>query len=114
MISPMSKRFDVSEKHRACAAAAHRMPNAMHVEPLGSDFLAAADLVAHDRIENLGTTPGNRTKSGFAQNSQRISNRHLKDSLGQMADFDGGKCLYMQLRIKRAQSSQEIEVPVFF
>jgi hypothetical protein len=24
-------------------------------------------LVAHDRIENLGATPGDRTKSGFAQ-----------------------------------------------
>src|SRR4029077_11121796 len=47
MISSMSKRFDGSEKHRACAAAAHRMPGAMHVEPFGSGFLAAADLVAH-------------------------------------------------------------------
>ena len=51
MISPMSKRFDVSIKHRACAAAAHRMPGAMHVEPFGGGFLAATDLVAHDRIE---------------------------------------------------------------
>ena len=75
MISPMSKRFDVSVKHRACAAAAHRMPRAMHVEPFGSGFLAAADLVAHHRIEYLGATPGDRAKSSFAQNFQRIANR---------------------------------------
>src|SRR4029077_9979985 len=40
MISPMSKRLDVSIKHRACAAAAHRMPGAMHVQPFGSGFLS--------------------------------------------------------------------------
>src|SRR5215468_8455267 len=114
MISPMSKRFDVSIKHRACAAAAHRMPSAMHVKPFSGRFLSAADLVAHDRIENLGATPGDRPKPGFAQNLQRFSNRHLKDSLGQMAGFDGRECLYMQMRIERAQPSQEIEVPVFF
>ena len=102
MISPMRKRFDLSVKHRACAAAAHRMPGAMHVEPFRGGFLAAANLIAHDRVENLGATPGDRTKPGFAQNFQRIANRHLEDSLGQMADFDRGECLYMQLRIERA------------
>src|SRR5437762_4516530 len=101
VISPMSKRFDVSIKHRACAAAAHRMPVAMHVEPFSGGFLSAADLVAHDRIKNLGATPGDRTKPGFAQNFQRIANRHLEDPVGQMADFNGGECLYMQLRIER-------------
>src|SRR6478736_3229843 len=114
MIGPMSKRFDVSVEHRARAASAHRMPDAMHVEPFGGGFLPAANLVAQDRIENLSPTPGDRTKPGFAKNFQRVANRHLEDSLGQMTDFDGGKCLYMQLRIKRAQSFQEIEVPVFF
>lgn len=102
MISPMRKRFDLPVKHRACAAAAHRMPGAMHFEPFGGGFLAAANLVAHDRIEDLSATPGDRTKPGFAQDFQRIANRHLKDSLGQMADFDRGECLYMQLRIERA------------
>src|SRR5215475_13471835 len=101
MISPMSKRFDVSVKHRACAAAAHRMPGAMHVEPFVGGFLPAADLVAHDRIKNLSATSGDRTKPDFAENLQRIANRHLEDSLGQMAGFDGGECLYMQLRIER-------------
>ena len=102
MISPMRKRFDLSVKHRACAAAAHRMPGAMDVEPFGGGFLAVADLIAHDRVENLGATAGDRTKSGFAQNFQRVANRHLEDSLGQMADFDRGECLYMQLWIERA------------
>ena len=58
MISPMSESFDVSVKHRARAVAAHRMPGAMHVDPFGGGFLAAADLVAHDWIEDLGATPG--------------------------------------------------------
>src|SRR4029453_4272191 len=96
MVSPMSERFDMSVKHRACAAAAQRMPRGIHLEPFRGGFLASADLVAHDRIENLGTTPGDRTKSGFAQNFKCIANRHLEDSLGQMSDFDGSECLYMQ------------------
>src|SRR4051812_27688383 len=57
MISPMSNRLDVSIKHRACAASAHRMPDAMHIKPFGGRFLAATDLVAHNRIENFGATP---------------------------------------------------------
>ena len=60
----MCQRFNVSVKHRAGAAAAHGVPGAMDIEPFGSGFLAPADLVAHNRIENLGATPGDRTKSG--------------------------------------------------
>ncbi len=114
VISPMSKRLDVSIKHRACAAAAHRMPGAMYVKPFSGGFLAATDLVAHDRIKNLGATTGDRTEAGFAKNFQRVANRHLEDSLGQMADFDGSECLNVKLRIKRAQSFQKIEIPLFF
>src|SRR5215211_2080973 len=66
MISPMRKCFDLSVKHRACAAAAHRMPDAMHVDPFAGGFLAPANLVAHDWIENLGPTAGDRTKPCFA------------------------------------------------
>src|SRR5882757_440565 len=58
MIGPMRKRFDLSVKHRACAAAAHRMPCAMHVEPFRGGFLAPANLIAHDRVENLGAASG--------------------------------------------------------
>src|SRR5215470_2534388 len=114
MISPMCKRFDMSIKHRARAAAAHRMPGAMHVEPLVGGFFAAADLVPHDWIKNLGATTGDRTKARFAKSFQCIANRHLENALGQMAGFDGGECLYMQLRIKRSEPSQEFEIPVLF
>src|SRR5262245_39922020 len=100
-ISPMSERFDVSIKHRAGAAATHRMPGAMYVEPFVGGFFPAADLVTHDGIENLGTSTGDRPKPGFAQNLQRIANRHFEHSLGQMAGFNRSKCLYMQLWIER-------------
>src|SRR5262249_60056579 len=99
MISPMSKRFDVTVKHGARAPAAHRMPGTMHIEPFGGGFLAAADLVAHDWIENLRATARDRTKPRFAKNFQRIANRQLENSLSQMAGFDGGECLNIQLLI---------------
>ena len=114
VISPMSKRFDVSVKHRAGTATTHRMPGAMNIKPFGSCFLAAADLVSDDRIKNLRATACDRTKSGFAKNFQRVANRHLKNSLGQMTDFDGSKCFYVQLRIERPESFQQIEVPLLF
>src|SRR6188472_3531927 len=104
VISPMRKRFDVSIKHCACAAATHRMPGAMHVEPFGGGFLASTDLIAHDRIENLGAATGDRTKPGVTQNFQCIANRHLEDSLSQMTGFDRCERFYMQLGIERAQS----------
>src|SRR6188472_3620972 len=88
VISPMSKRLDVSIKHRACAAAAHQMPGPMDVEPFSGGFLAPTDLVPHDRIEYLGPTPSDRTKPGVTKNFQRLSNWHLEDSLSQMAGFD--------------------------
>src|SRR5215211_3350679 len=102
MVSPMRKRFYLSVKHRACAAAAHRMPGAMNVQPFGGGFFAAANLIAHDWVEDFGASAGDRTKPRFAQNFQRIANRHFEDSLGQMANFDRGECLYMQLRIECA------------
>src|SRR5262249_43576198 len=67
MIRAMSKRFDVSVKHGACAAAAHCMPGAMHIEPFAGGFLTATDLIANDRVEDLSATPGNRTEPGLAQ-----------------------------------------------
>src|SRR4029079_65005 len=90
------------------------MPGAMHVQPLGGGFLATTDLVAHVRIENLSSTSSDRTKPGFTKNFQRLADCRLEDSLSQMAGFDCCECLYMQLRIKRAQSFQEIQIPLLF
>src|ERR1043166_39982 len=109
----MCQRFDVSVKHRAGAAAAHGVPGAMDIEPFGSGFLAPANLVTHDWIENLGATSSDRTKSGCPQSFQRIANRHLKDSLSQVANLDRGKCLDLQLLVERTESPQEIEIPIF-
>src|SRR5262245_13340057 len=89
------------------------MPSAMHVEPFPSGFFAAADLVAHNWIENLRATAGDRTESCLAQDFQRVADRHLKDSLGQMTNFDGGECLDVELRIECAESSQKLEIPIF-
>src|SRR6266851_9922751 len=109
----MCQRFDVSVKHRAGAAAAHGVPNAMDIEPFGGGLLALANLIPHGWIENLGATSSDRTKSGCPQSFQRIANRHLKDSLSQVANLDRGKCLDVQLLVEGAESPQEIEIPIF-
>ena len=85
----------------------------MDIEPFGGGFLAPADLVAHNRIEDLGATSGDRAKPGFTQSFQRVANRHFENSLSQMPNLDRGKCLDVQVRIERAQPPQEVQIPIF-
>ena len=112
MIHTLSSRFDVTVEHGAGAAAAHLMPHAMHIEPFGGGLFAATNLITHDGIENFGAAAGDRTETRFAQSLQRVADRHAKDSLRQMTNLDGGKCLDVKLRIKCAQTTQKIEIPV--
>ena len=49
----MSQCLDMAVEHGAGATTAHGVPGAMHIQPFGGSFLAAADLIAHNRIENL-------------------------------------------------------------
>src|SRR5213593_4879959 len=108
----MSRRFDVTVEHGAGAAAAHLMPHAMHIEPFGRGFFPATNLIADDWVENFRAAAGDRTETRFAQSLQRVADRHAKDSLRQMTNLDGGKCLDVKLRIKCAQTTQKIEIPV--
>jgi hypothetical protein len=43
----------MSVEHGARAAAAHLMPRPVDVEPFLGSFFPAANLVAHNRIENF-------------------------------------------------------------
>src|SRR6266566_8536760 len=90
------------------------MPGAMHLQPFGCGLLATADLIAHNRIENLGATARDRTETGFAQSFECVTDRHPKDSLGQMTNLDCGECFDVKLRIERAQLPQKIQIPFFF
>src|SRR6184192_2073794 len=113
MIHTLSKRFDVAIKHRARAAAAHRVPGAMYIKPFSGSFFPAADPIAHHGIENFGATTSDRTKTGVAQSFQGVADRHAKDSLRQMTNLDRGERLNMKVRVERAQPVQKIEVPLF-
>ena len=114
MIDPLLKRFDVAVEHGTGAAAAHPMPNPMDIEPFFGGFLAAANLFPHFGIKNFGAAAGNGTQPGIAQNCERLWDRHLENSLSEMANFNGGKGLDVKIRIERAQTSQELQVPLFF
>src|ERR1700704_79094 len=99
----MSQRLNMAVEHGAGATAAHRMPGAMHIQPFGGGFLAAADSIAHDWIKYLGAAAGDRAKASFAQSCQCIADRHAKNPLGQVADFDSGKSFDVKIGIKCAQ-----------
>ena len=59
-------------EHRAGAAATHLVPGAMDFEPFLRAFFAAADFVAHSRIENLRAATGHGTETSIAQSLERL------------------------------------------
>jgi hypothetical protein len=73
----------------------------MHVEPFGGGFLAAADLVAHDRIENLAPPPVIEP-SPASRRISSVSRIGILKTRWAKCGLDGGECLYMQLRIERS------------
>ena len=114
MIDPMSERFDMAIKHGASASAAHPVPGAMDLEPFGGRFLASADFVANNRIENFRATARDRPKPSFFQKFQRIANRHFKDALGQVPNLNCGESFDVEAGIERAQLPDQIEIPILF
>src|SRR5437016_12875535 len=106
MIGSLSKRFDVSIKHRASATAAHSMPNSVNIQPFRGRFFAPADLVAHVCIENFRASASNRPQAGFTKKFKRFWNRHSEDALREVTNLNGGERLDMQIRIKGAQAPQ--------
>ena len=83
----------------------------MDVEPFGGSFFAAAYLIANSSIENLRATAGDGAQPNRAQIFQCIADRHPKNSLSQMADFDRSKSLDVKFWIESTQSLQKFQVP---
>jgi hypothetical protein len=80
------------------------MPGSMNIEPFGGGFFAAAYLIANRRIENLCAAAGDRAQPNRAQGFQCIADRHPKNPLGQMPDFDRGEGLDVKFAIESVQS----------
>src|SRR5262245_49239349 len=111
MVDALFECLDVAVKHRAGTPAAHSVPNTMNVEPFLGGFFAATDFVAHFRIENFGAATGDGAESVFTQKRKCLGNRNLKDSLRQMAHFNGGESFNVEGRVESAQSAQQVEIP---
>src|SRR5215472_8910138 len=105
MIDALSERLDMSEEHCAGTAACHLMPGAMHIQPFRGSFFAAANFIAHNRIENLRAAAGDGAEAGFTQSFQRIVDRHAKDPLSKMPHLDSGKGFDMKIGIKRVKTA---------
>ncbi len=73
VIDPLLQRLDVAIEHGASAAATHLVPGAVDLEPFLRAFLAAAELVAHLRIENLRAAASERAQTGIAQNRECVA-----------------------------------------
>src|SRR5436190_887380 len=113
MIHPLSKRLDMPVEHGAGAATAHRVPGSMNVEPFSGSFFAAADLMAHKRIENFSATTGDGAQTVGAQSLQRFRDRHPENPVRQMPNLDRSKSLDVKIRRECAQPLQKIQIPFF-
>src|SRR2546423_3913558 len=111
MIHALLEGFDVPVKHRAGAASTHFVPDAMDIQPFLGAFLSATKFVTHLRIEYLGAATSQRAETGVLQDRESFWDGDLEDPLGEMADFDRGEGLDDDLRIERAQSLQQLEIP---
>src|SRR5437868_3065740 len=66
VIDPLLQRFDVTVEHRTRTAAAHSVPCPVSIEPFLGRLLAAANLIPHVTIENLGAAASDGTEAGVA------------------------------------------------
>src|SRR5204863_2106837 len=73
MIHPLSMGLNMPVEHGARAAAAHRVPRWMNVEPFRCGFFAPADFVANGRIKNLCATACDRAETSGAQSLQCVT-----------------------------------------
>src|ERR1044072_2953626 len=89
------------------------MPRPMDFKPFSGGFFAAADFIAHGRIENLRPAPSDRAEANRAQSFQCVTDRHPENSLRQMAGFDRSKGLDVKVRIESTQSLQKLQIPLF-
>ena len=64
MLDPLGQRFDVAEHHRGGRAAAQLVPDAVDVEPIVGQHLAARDLLAHAIDQDFGPAAGQAAQAG--------------------------------------------------
>src|SRR5438034_8825300 len=105
MIDALSDCLDMAVEHGASAAAAHLVPGTMDIQPFGGSLFAAADLVAHDRIENLRAAAGDGAEARFAQGLQRVADRHAKDPLRKLPHLDRGEGFDVDISVERAKTT---------
>src|SRR5260370_5533554 len=113
MMDGRAESRDVTLKQGASAAATHAMPNSVTIKPLLGRFFAAANPVSHCGIKNFGASTSDGAEAGFAEKLERFWDRHLEDSLSEMANFNRSKSFDVEIGIERAQSAQQIEIPLF-
>src|SRR5678815_2776354 len=113
MIDPLCACLDVPKKHRASAPAPHLVPGPMDVQPLGCRFLATAELIAHAGIENFRSATSERIEAGLPQDAEGFGDWFFENPARQVANFDGGKGLDLELGIERAQALEQVQIPIF-
>src|SRR6266404_4072855 len=105
MIHALGESLDVSVEHGARAPSTHGVPDAMNIEPFRGAFLATANFIAYCGVENFCASAGHRSETGLAQKRKRFVDRHAKDSLCEMTNFNGSESFDMQIRIELAKAS---------
>src|ERR1700722_12718559 len=110
----MFECLDVAVKHRGSTPSTHLVPGAMNVDPFSCSLFTPANLISHDRVENLSSAAGDRAEAIVPEKFKHFTHRQAKDSLRKVSNFNRRKCLNMKFWIKRAQTLQELKIPLSF
>src|ERR1043166_2877136 len=108
MIDSMLDRLNMSIEHCSSASSTHSMPDAMNIQPFLSAFLSTTDLISNNWIKNFGPSARNRSQARFTQDCECISNRHSKNTLREVTDFNSSESFNVKGGIKCAKTAQKI------
>ena len=111
MLDPLGQRLDVAEHHRGRRPAAQLVPDAVDVEPVVGQHLAAGDRLADAIDQDLGPAAGQAAQAGRLQPLEHRPQRQLGD-LGEVVDLRRAEAVDVDLREVRLDVAEQLLVPL--
>src|SRR5690606_18398970 len=113
MFDPFCQGLHMAEHHCCRAAASHFMPDAIHIQPVVRQHLAARNILPHPVDENFGSAAWNTPQSGCLEPFEDLAQRRLSD-LCEEVNRRRSESTDVDLREMRLDVAQQVFVPLEF